>query len=444
MRVLCYFACYLFFRARKASQTQGQAKKSSRKRQYDWLNMVLVACFLVAIPIAVSYIGNEIMHLKATDERGGVMSSFDDAAENQADYLTGLDFMASGREYVEAIDIDFALKSLIYTPVENTVNNPIIRGMWGGVVLGANSIIVFLFAIYGFRIMLGATGLRYAEAIETLPRIVLAIIGANISIAFVTFILMLGNALSIGIYGLSQDQIGEASDGLLEAIGGSLIGSEDELTTEFGLDEVFDNLIAALIQTLLGPIFIFVLKPFFDILEGIPSWVPGLGDIEVPDAWQEFALITTILNIVTLVLMFLIVIQAIVRLALLNMLTVISPLGFIAWALPNGMGNGMFRFWLNATVSTAFTQFLQLTCYVGGMAFFQGLDFLDGAMILGGISPEAIGRIAALWLVMRVPGWLQNSVTSTMGQASQNVLAVTNQMIMAAQSAIQTAVTAIR
>lgn len=442
MRAMCYFACYLFFCVRRdlqkfKDQKHTSLKKKATTRHYTLLNMILAALFLVAVPIAISQFGNHIALLQATDERGGIAASEDmrQGGFTEADNLRNMPFMQAGQGYVDGVTFDFALKTLIFTPAEATVGNETIRSMWKGMVLGANSIIVFLFAVYGFRIMLGATGLRYAEAIETLPRIVLAIIGANISIAFVAFVIMLGNALSIGVFSFTQDTglgADEARSQLAEALQGDF---EGELT----IQTILLTILKIIVQLITAPIVTIILEPIFAAISLLP-----FIEIEVPDFFSNFAIVTAILFIVTLILMFLILIQSIVRLALLNMLIVISPLGMISWALPNGMGNGIFRFWLHALVATTFTQFLQLTCYVAGRAFFQSIGYIEAAADLAGADIGMISRIAAFWLCLRIPGWLQNSVTSTMGQASQNTLAVTNQVIMAAQAAVQTAVTAVR
>jgi hypothetical protein len=440
---MCYFACYLFFSVRNAlqlqqNQTNTSPKKQTRpKRQHSWVNTLMAALFLVAVPIAISQLGNHIALFQATDERGGIAATEEmrQSGFNEADNLKNMPFMQDGKRYVDGISFDFALKTLIYTPADATVGNQTIRAMWKGMVLGANSIIVFLFAVYGIRIMLGATGLRYAEAIETLPRIVLAIIGANISIAFVAFIIMLGNALSIGVYGFTDDT-GLASDEARSQLAEALNG---EFQGEITIQTIIVTILKIIVQMLFAPIFALIVEPIFAAISLLP-----FIEIEAPDFLSNFGIVTAILFIVTLILMFLILIQSIVRLALLNMLIVISPLGMIAWALPNGMGNGIFRFWLNALVATTFTQFLQLTCYIAGRAFFQSIGYIEAAADLAGADIGMISRIAAFWLCLRIPGWLSNSVTSTMGQASQNTLAVTNQAIMAGQAALQTAVTAVR
>ena len=84
---------------------------------------------------------------------------------------------------------------LTFTDPGATYNNPSVRELWGAVLAIADSIIAIFIVLAGYRIILGGFGTRYTEALEELPRLIAAFIGANVSLLFARFWIDLNNLL---------------------------------------------------------------------------------------------------------------------------------------------------------------------------------------------------------------------------------------------------------
>ena len=283
---------------------------------------------------------------------------------------------------------------LVVTNPAVTSENPQVRTIWWVMIAIVYAFIFLLFIVAGYRVMMGAVGFRYADALESIPRILLALLGASFSLVFVSFFIALDNSLC--------HVVSDAVDrfGLIPAT--------------FGFPSSND-----------------AIQNVGNILKTIASVFIG--------GFDGNNLIGAILVIVIFVFLLMVSVQLFVRLALLNLLIMLSPLGFACWALPQGGGQQLTKLWMNAFFATVMVQFLQWTCYAGGSAAFAGLN----ATIFGGIglpSPTLqVTEVAILWLVLKIPGWLGNTVVSTMGEGSRAVSSTISQTVSAIQSIISTA-----
>ncbi len=84
---------------------------------------------------------------------------------------------------------------LVYTDPAATYANPSVTELWGIVLAIADSTIGIFIVLAGYRILLGGFSARYTEALEALPRLVSAFIGANVSLVFARFWIDLNNLL---------------------------------------------------------------------------------------------------------------------------------------------------------------------------------------------------------------------------------------------------------
>jgi hypothetical protein len=84
---------------------------------------------------------------------------------------------------------------LVYTDPAATYANPSVTELWGIVLAIADATIGIFIALAGYHIMLGGFSARYTEALEALPRLVSAFIGANVSLLFARFWIDLNNLL---------------------------------------------------------------------------------------------------------------------------------------------------------------------------------------------------------------------------------------------------------
>jgi hypothetical protein len=119
-----------------------------------------------------------------------------------------------------------------------------------------------------------------------------------------------------------------------------------------------------------------------------------------PNATASLALILLFLafGVVGLFL----VIQMVVRLAMLDVLIVTAPLGLVCWVLPQT--HAWAHLWTRAFISTVFVQFLQVLALGlgGGLLVFFPADSPFGAVM------DLIIGIATLYLTLKIPAFLRS------------------------------------
>lgn len=133
------------------------------------------------------------------------------------------------------------------------------------------------------------------------------------------------------------------------------------------------------------------------------SLVGGIGAVSIPDVaakgFAGSALETILLGIVYLVMGILLVLQLLMRLALLDVLLIVAPLAVLVGVLP--LGRPWARLWTDLFVSTLLTQFLQiLVLRLGTGLLTQLVPTLADSLL------TFLAGIAVLWLVLKVPGML--------------------------------------
>ena len=233
-----------------------------------------------------------------------------------------------------------AFNFITRTPPEGSYASSSVVTLWIWVVGVADAALALLVMWAGYLVMSRhALDLRAHSAMRMLPRIGLAALAANLSLAFATFFIDLGNALS--------DGVGQVA-------------------------------------------------------------LPGYATASATQ--QDLA--TLILAVVYAVVGFLLVAQMLLRLALLDVLIVLAPLGFLCWALPTTQA--WARLWTSTFVATALVQFLQmLALRLGGLLINEltpgRLDSATLTLLVG---------IAALVLTFKLPGMLQNWALRSVGAAS--------------------------
>ena len=288
---------------------------------------------------------------------------------------------------------------LVVTDPALTSENKQVRTFWWVMVAIVFAFTFILFILAGYRVMMGAVGFRYADALESLPRIMLALLGASFSLVFVSLFIALNNSLC------------QAVSSAVDTFG--------------GLPGTYNPNFANATDSIGN-----ILKSFASVFIG---------------TFNGADLLNSIISIVVFVLLLMVSVQLFVRLALLNLLIIFSPLGFACWALPQGGGQQLTKLWMNAFFATVMVQFLQWTCYATGNAVFAGLN----AAGIGGFGQPLIPffqvtELAVLWLVLKIPGWLGNTVTNTMGEGSRTVSSTISQTVSAIQSIISTATLVLR
>lgn len=156
----------------------------------------------------------------------------------------------------------------------------------------------------------------------------------------------------------------------------------------------------------------------------------GIGQVGLPGystattVQQDLAAL--VLAVIYAVVGFLLVAQMLLRLALLDVLIVTAPLGFLCWALPQTQA--WARLWTTTFIATALVQFLQILALRLGALLVTELTpgRLDAATI------TLLAGIATLYLTFKLPAMLQNWALRTVGAASMG--GVIEQGVVVAQA----------
>lgn len=158
--------------------------------------------------------------------------------------------------------------------------------------------------------------------------------------------------------------------------------------------------------------------------------LPGYGSLGATAQTLAGLLLALIYGIVG----FLLVLQMLLRLALLDILIVTAPLGLLCWALPQTQE--WARLWTSTFVATVLVQFLQvLVLKLGASLILQPTPGqLDTAVL------TLLAGIADLYLTLKLPGWLRNWALRSVGAAS--VGGVVEQGMVWARAAVAVAAAA--
>lgn len=156
----------------------------------------------------------------------------------------------------------------------------------------------------------------------------------------------------------------------------------------------------------------------------------GVGQVGLPGYSTATSLqqnlAALVLAVVYAVVGFLLIAQMLLRLALLDVLIVTAPLGFLCWALPQTQA--WARLWTSTFMATVLVQFLQI------------LALRLGALLVNELTPGRLDSatltlltgIATLYLTFKLPHMLQSWALRSVGAASMG--GVVEQGIATAQA----------
>lgn len=161
-------------------------------RLWRWVMMLsisLLAVFLTASPIYAA----TVISTTNTNVRGGQAHSLPARKDNTASQHTSSSSTAAS---AGSIQTPFGIGSLLYFTDPNlTVNAPGVSPLWEVGLFVVDGFMVFLIMINGIRIIMSGSIFRYADVAETLPRVILALVAAHLSLLFIDFFASLSNAL---------------------------------------------------------------------------------------------------------------------------------------------------------------------------------------------------------------------------------------------------------
>jgi hypothetical protein len=252
------------------------------------------------------------------------------------------------------------------------------------------SILVIAFSIAGYKILGGSIGFRYADALETLPRTILAVIAALLSLTFVDFVIQLNN----GLCNVMLSFVPQAS----RVVTVFVVPSQNWLIYLVGF--ILANvamIIAALIIALPG-----VGTLFGAAVAGILGTAGALVYL-LSFRWAIVAILSIMLAV-----------QLAMRMILIDIFVVLSPLAIVCWAFPIRSLQEIARAWCMGFLKTVFVQFVQVTCICIGMMTIPSPNLSNIGQIFTGTNLMGfIGPVAILWLTVRMPRIIGSSALGT-------------------------------
>jgi len=139
----------------------------------------------------------------------------------------------------------------------------------------------------------------------------------------------------------------------------------------------------------------------------------ALGQTALP-AWQHAdtitqALVNVIATLLYLVISLLLLIQMLMRLALVDVLLVTAPIGLLCWILPQT--HSWARLWSSSFFAAVFTQFVQVVCLKLGGSLATDLTPMtaDSALL------SVFLGIAVLALTLKIPGLMRQHAGDGLG-----------------------------
>lgn len=280
---------------------------------------------------------------------------------------------------------------LFRTDPAQTVANDSIGKIWGAVNGTIFGFLGLLVVITGYRIMGGAFGFRYAEAIEVFPRIILAFIAASFSLAFVGLLIGLDNGLCQFVFDTAQK---------------TPLPNHDYTTAVKPMGDWFPSFLAFLgvIFALALSAILFAVPGFGWVIGGVAAGLVGIG-----------MFLLALQNLVLTLFSIMLAIQLFMRMIMINLYTVLGP-----WALALGAlkeGAPVTKQWFKGLLSLIFVQLIQLICLTVGLAMFP--KHTGDWSLSAGDMQSFVGSIATIWLTVRIPKVFGLSSLSAMMDAGQ-------------------------
>jgi hypothetical protein len=154
----------------------------------------------------------------------------------------------------------------------------------------------------------------------------------------------------------------------------------------------------------------------------------GIGDLSLPLGvinWATAPVYEVLTYLIDLLMSVILCIQMLVRIGLLDFLLIMSPLGFLCFALPHTIAWG--RLWAQAFVSTLLLQFFQTVCIGLGSVLISSFGHSTYTVV------SILVGIATLYIAFKLPTMLLShvlhasvgSVHRDAGRAAQSVAEVT-------------------
>lgn len=282
-------------------------------------------------------------------------------------------------------------------------NNPIVTNLTNLMQLIALALVTPLILLMGTQMMIGGIITRYAGALEALPRLILAMIGASLSIVLAEGFLQIVDELILQVVNIGANS-------------GVQITSVVYPASSWG-DWMLGLVTLVVTLTIVLPIVAQI--EFFGTSAG---------------AW--FALPTAILMIglfwgnmhyyVETVLSMILGAQIFIRILLIDFYVIMSPLAMIAAGLPGRSGVGFTKEWLLGFAGLAASQLAQVAVLVIGLAVMAAYAKASnpGNGVLSNPGSDIVSRLmdmGTMLLMLRVPSIFKTNATGLITQVGSAV-----------------------
>jgi hypothetical protein len=386
------------------------------KRRFSWLRLAYWVA-LLGVALATIFLITSPAHATSntptthTSARGAQTSTLPRAGGCDYGYFSDVNAAANPK-----VGAPFGLGTFLYfTDPSLTVCNSSIQTIWWAGVGVVDVLMAFLIMANAIRIMTSGSIFRYADAAETLPRVLLAIIMAHLSLSIIAFFVGMSNSLCNGVATLTSNTATNAIP-LSDLFG---FGQFELWKLIVGIILMIVSAIIAAIPVV-GAILSFAVNAVAGIVAGSAT------------ALLIIVIMLIILFFTKLVLALMIIGQLLIRVMLLNLYIIFAAPCIACSALPGRSGQPVTRMWLQGFLTLTFVQLVQVAGLGVAIISVEGdlgtrfTDALTGALSFLGTGPNQMQSVAhsllgviILWFILRIPGLLGGAPMQTMANGGQ-------------------------
>jgi hypothetical protein len=285
---------------------------------------------------------------------------------------------------------------LVNTTVGMGTGTNTLQTYWGDVLAIVIALLGIPLIFAGYQIMLGVTSTRYAGAIQIISRIILVTFAAAASYALIQMFISLESGIATSLH---------------TAFGGTSFltnSGQWQCNTQQFFANIY-NITAYNLQFTAQQI---------------------SADTYATDTYQStLSLVGHLSDYVLTMLSILLVVQALIRLALINFYIILSPLAIAGGTLPGELGSSAARAWIKGLMALLFVQLLQvIVITIGGQLFpaslTSGSDWMSAVL-------TRLWPIIIMMIALNIPRLFNlsattmlSTITSSMGGAMTGVILI--------------------
>jgi hypothetical protein len=295
----------------------------------------------------------------------------------------------------DAADFMTGPTGIVFTfPADLTYNNPVVGTALGAMEATAFACIVPLIVLIGLNVMTGAITRRFANGVESLSRLVPAVVCIAFSSDLVQFIFNVESALT----------------NMLRDVFGSVVISDVILPT--------NSWLGTLVMFLGLGIGLTVAKSFAPLLvEIIGNGVTfGVFIAVAAEAGIYTALLLEIPKLVLVIFAMVLCTQILMRIVLINFYVILSPLAIMASVMPGQNGTGFTREWIMGFLSLVASQVAQVVVLCLGLVLLSVVQ-------VDPLVTELI-KYGTITLMLRVPSLFRSNATGLVSQIGSSAAGV--------------------